>query len=498
MVSCRNGGKTKREKIEKMPGRLILTPTSLELDAYAGFYVSEYEDCYRVAFLCAEGGGKVDPASFVVEPALNVVLEPFSRALTARVQEASDVPSFKAEFLELADQAIAASVPDGEQPIVPAAFYEMLLTELEQLGWHRLVDLDAERRIIILKAIDTGKRIHELTLTLPPDYPNSPPHCVTDLPVPFQPSRRSALRARTADEREKKRFRSGLDDNNNFDDSFRDVGGSDAAFALVSIVDQWESKLAACQAFWEQLDDLDDNTWILEPERIPVKGHTPSEAASSSSSTSSTTWPKDGVHFDKSFARPPRYATHRRVAVAPHASILIEHLDPAAPYAVPTSVRFLGKDSIVAPLRARFSRTLQQTWDTSGKSTLRQNLENILGCTLPCPSDSKKSSSPSAATTTAETGDDRFGFTADCAICYSYRLTEQTANFASSSSSTDSSGKQSIPDVVCSNTRCSRSFHRSCLSEWLRGLPNASRSFETLFGHCPYCFEPISVNVNAR
>ena len=115
---------------------------------------------------------------------------------------------------------------------------------------------------------------------------------------------------------------------------------------------------------------------------------------------------------------------------------------------------------------------------------------------LPCPAKSKSDSG----------GDDhdRHGFTAACAICYTYRLNAVgTTNANGHASSTSSSGNASsgstpsnaIPEVVCSNARCSRSFHSSCLSEWLRGLPNASRSFETLFGHCPYCFEAISVKV---
>ena len=55
-----------------------------------------------------------------------------------------------------------------------------------------------------------------------------------------------------------------------------------------------------------------------------------------------------------------------------HASVLIAELAPSAPYAAPASVRFLGKESIVAPLRARFSPSVQRAWDPSGRTSLRE------------------------------------------------------------------------------------------------------------------------------
>lgn len=60
----------------------------------------------------------------------------------------------------------------------------------------------------------------------------------------------------------------------------------------------------------------------------------------------------------------------------------------------------------------------------------------------------------------------------ECGICYSYKLSDT-----------------SIPDVICSNTLCSRGFHHSCLYEWLRGNPSTTQSFNVLFGKCPYCNE---------
>ena len=83
-----------------------------------------------------------------------------------------------------------------------------------------------------------------------------------------------------------------------------------------------------------------------------------------------------------------------------------------------------------------------------------------------------------------------------CAICYTYRLAvDGPGQGGATSGGTTSGGATMIPEVACGNPCCNRSFHETCLSEWLQRLPSASRSFNTVFGHCPYCQSPISVKV---
>lgn len=50
-----------------------------------------------------------------------------------------------------------------------------------------------------------------------------------------------------------------------------------------------------------------------------------------------------------------------------------------------------------------------------------------------------------------------------------------------------------IPDRVCDNVKCRRPYHPKCLFVWLQGLPTSRVSFDTIFGQCPYCSDPISV-----
>jgi E3 ubiquitin-protein ligase FANCL len=68
----------------------------------------------------------------------------------------------------------------------------------------------------------------------------------------------------------------------------------------------------------------------------------------------------------------------------------------------------------------------------------------------------------------------------DCAICYAARM------------------DGALPDRVCDNVHCSKPFHRACLFEWLRALPRAQQTFDTVFGVCPYCSADISCKAPGR
>jgi E3 ubiquitin-protein ligase FANCL len=160
----------------------------------------------------------------------------------------------------------------------------------------------------------------------------------------------------------------------------------------------------------------------------------------------------------------------RRIALGNHCSLQIT-IDPLRPKAVPET-RFLGSDTVIVPLREKFNKNLHQWSNSAG---LRANLENVLGVTFPSPKTSKKED-----------------FSMECAvsslifhlrlpnkICYAYRL------------------ENAIPDRVCDNLKCGKAFHRLCLFEWLRAIPSSRQSFDTIFGTCPYCSNPITVKMTS-
>ena len=104
-------------------------------------------------------------------------------------------------------------------------------------------------------------------------------------------------------------------------------------------------------------------------------------------------------------------------------------------------------------------------WDTSGDMMPRENLERVLEIKLP------------RAKHGGEAEDE---LSMECGICYAYRLGDL------------------VPDTACDRAECAKPYHRECLVEWLRALPDTRQSFNTLFGKCVYCELPITVSVTSQ
>jgi len=149
---------------------------------------------------------------------------------------------------------------------------------------------------------------------------------------------------------------------------------------------------------------------------------------------------------------PPTFShLFRRLVLATSVSLHVT-VDSSNPAGLPV-LRFLGADALIAPLRQSLSENLE-LWDES--DPLLMNLERVLGVELPCPARSTKEE-----------------WSVECGICYSYRLDDK------------------LPNKTCDDTRCCQPFHDTCLFEWLRTLPNARSTLNTVFGECPYCSRPI-------
>jgi E3 ubiquitin-protein ligase FANCL len=154
---------------------------------------------------------------------------------------------------------------------------------------------------------------------------------------------------------------------------------------------------------------------------------------------------------------PSRASGRRRLAIAKHVSIQIE-VNPLQPRSI-CEINLFGNENTTMPLREKWSDKMFQ-WNE--ELTVRKNLQKILSITFPSPKTTK----------TEE-------FAIECGICYCYRLELLGGE------------KTIIPDRLCDNANCSRPFHEKCLFEWLKALPSARQSFNTVFGDCPYCRETI-------
>jgi E3 ubiquitin-protein ligase FANCL len=206
-----------------------------------------------------------------------------------------------------------------------------------------------------------------------------------------------------------------------------DAGAGHSQPRLKQVIDQYVAAIHSYDALWSELELLDERAWVLEP------------------------------------TAPTGACTYRRLALGPSCAVGVE-LHLAAPRAAP-ECRFYGAESSVAPLRQALNANLH-SW--SLHRTVLDNLEACLGTRLPSAEAAAEARRAAQNTEAADTGHG-----APCAICYAYRL------------------DGAIPERVCDNGRCARSFHSACLVEWLRSSAEARTSFDTVFGTCPYCTEPI-------
>uniref|UniRef100_A0A0E0KIH7 RWD domain-containing protein n=1 Tax=Oryza punctata TaxID=4537 RepID=A0A0E0KIH7_ORYPU len=173
--------------------------------------------------------------------------------------------------------------------------------------------------------------------------------------------------------------------------------------------------------------------------------------------------------------------------------------------------RFLGTDGKLDRLITNW-RKYRKKWSADKK--FHENLSTVLDFALPPP--------PSVNIEDDEQ--------VDCGICYAKHLPIDDELGTHSGGTTD---------YTCENPSCSRAFHSVCLRDWLRAItttrqyvkmierPRQSfyhlhmhlsilydllvfaqfiyshllalhRSFDVLFGNCPYCSDPVAVKITDR
>ncbi|DAZ99749.1 TPA: hypothetical protein N0F65_003536 [Lagenidium giganteum] len=345
---------------------------------------------------------KCDGASVEMEAALAAILADHMDAVRVRLLQATSMTHLLTELQDLLSVCLPPQVASAQGK--PPAYYERLVTELEQVGWHRVHELSDDLTSVELQVHDAARRVHAIRVTLPSNYPLQAPQCGADAPEEFE----LVWQAR---------------------------------FSLSQILEQFEEFLAKFQAFWNELDDIDKNCCVLEPQR------------------------------------PTRATGRRRIALQRYASVQIE-LDPNQARKG-CELSFFGQEATVSALRERWNEHMHD-WDE--ELSVRENLEQLLQLRFPLPTPTSKDE-----------------FAVECGICYNYRLgqedQQQEVNDFQIVKTTDDRSK--IPDRLCENTSCNRPFHEKCLFDWLKALPNARQSFNTVFGECPYCREALSAKYMA-
>lgn len=289
-----------------------------------------------------------------------------------------------------------------------------LVKQLQELdaryGSSVVKEISEDLMSLTLQCIDEGERTHFLKLEIPePTLPLQFPVCTVELPISWEPRRELEQ-----SQRSKKRK------------------CEEAMSLVVAIYASFCEAVRYCQGIWNELDDLDSNTWVLEPSVLP----------------------------------PCRSTCERRIALTETSSVVFK-LSPLEPRSIPSKVRWIGTDT------SENQRSFQSYTDTaaldvqcwSTELSIRENLESCLKLKLPGP----------PVVSQAED-------VTECSICYSCELPNEQDDTLE------------MPDAKCDNAPCGRHYHESCLREWLQSLPSSRVSFDRILGTCPYCREYIGVS----
>ncbi|XP_010614188.1 E3 ubiquitin-protein ligase FANCL isoform X3 [Fukomys damarensis] len=279
----------------------LLLPQNRKKTVYEGFISAQGRD-FHLRILLPEDL-QLKNARLLCSWQLKTILNGYHQIVQQRMQHAPDLKSFMIELKMILEVALKNR---QELCVLPLSsqFYSVLIEDIETLGWDKIVYVDACFSTIKLKAEDASGREHLITVKLK------------------------------------------------------------AKSSLISIHSQFLAALESLKAFWDVMDEIDEKTWVLEPQK------------------------------------PTRSATARRIALGNNASINVE-VDPRHPTMLPECC-FLGADHVVKPLGIKLSKNMH-LWDP--EYSLLRNLKDVLEIDFP-------------ARTILEKSD----FTMDCGICYAYQL----------------------------------------------------------------------------
>ncbi|KAI2657833.1 E3 ubiquitin-protein ligase FANCL [Labeo rohita] len=442
-------------------------------------------------------------------------------------------------YQHIVKQEVAMKSQPGCQSFSPPQYYSQLITEMETIGWDnlksgtvadpdwfrkgevpqnlvilmsfscleeatftvnycidgvRLLFIDAEFRTLKLKAEDSAGRQHAVTVKLKSKVALMWCDCKIML-------RDGAVRLWQGlkERRERVRGCGGTDKTMSDPHKYPTEAPEFSADLPVPLVITWTSQstlanvhsqfllnVEALSEFWSVLDEIDEQTWVLEPEKPTRADSMRRIAIGNNVSIKVQIDPRHpkmlpeccllGAEHDRSATAGAAELTARNMFAAQCAfrfrvrwcrngvkTVAVADPPSAGGKCPVLSAALLWhfferiEIRVVTPLRNKLNANMH-LWNPD--CSVLQNMKDVLEIEFPSPATHEKSS-----------------FSVECGICYSYRL------------------ESAIPDQVCNDPRCGQPFHQVCLYEWLRGLPTSRQSFNIVFGECPYCSKPITVKM---
>ena len=253
-------------------------------------------------------------------PKLCEVLEKHGEALGLRLQGSVSVFGCISELIDMLERVQQLN----NQNHMRAAYYDLLVCELDVIGWNKLISLSPALHELQLAVKDSVGRGHAIGLSLPPGYPRFAPSVSALVPTP------AALLPKA-----------------NGNAGFAGASSTLPAHSLRATLEEYRAVLAQHQLLWDLLDDLDAHVWVVEPKY------------------------------------PSRACVTRRIAIGKHCTLQLT-MHVATPSALP-DLQFFGAEQVILPLLQALNANLDR-WRPS--RSVRENLEVVLDVHFPTPESS--------------------------------------------------------------------------------------------------------------
>ncbi|KAI8351053.1 E3 ubiquitin-protein ligase FANCL-like protein [Mortierella sp. GBAus27b] len=273
---------------------------------------------------------------------LKDILSGREATLQQKMEGAESMESFLIELVDTLEAILSSRAAKAENE-KSVSYWASITEQLDTLGWDKVAYLSEDLSRVQIDLCDASQRKHVLTVTFPRGYPVVP-LILEPLEVPDCDVGQRSISQQAATE----------------------TISWDRESGLGAVIRHAEKQLDIFKDFWDVMQDLDEKTWVIDPEK------------------------------------PTRADRMRRCALGNHCSIQMT-IDPLSPRSMPDT-RLFGPATSIEPMR---SKLYQNSGLWNDCKLPRENLEVLLE--LP-------NGFPSPVTVTKDE------MNIECGICYSFRF----------------------------------------------------------------------------
>ncbi|CAJ0638954.1 15139_t:CDS:2 [Entrophospora sp. SA101] len=196
----------------------LVLPLDRDCLSYQGFITIKKCEFFIKILLDKNNAPALRNAKIYGSPEFKQLIFGHDKILKQRLEQCYNIDEF---FIDLKDLLEHLMIKEKEEVMPPGIYYSSLLSELDKIGWDKLELLDPSLKSLVLRLNHSSGRQHKINITLPFSYPKSPLIIQAEIPSEIQ----------------------------------------------LNCIFDLNEEIEKFQEFWSMLDDVDQNTWILEPDK---------------------------------------------------------------------------------------------------------------------------------------------------------------------------------------------------------------------------------------